>query len=298
MTASSRHETLLKAINDLAEEGGGETWRRKAGADLEQAWDATVRAIDALKAESARQLTEAVVAVMFRVGERQARRVLQGPPTTHTFQEERKSLRPRGYRRISVAVKANDGKYVERSRWVYDRDLARAWWNARKKANDPAAARRRQAQIARLLKQRSDLDAVIGQAKKKQQGIDRALAELGVQLFLTNGTLEAVTVEPQPWLVDADGQIRDQAWLPLSPAEEITLLLEEDGEILWMTLAEALRDHVWIEEETRDAWARIWHSVVAREQSLISAGLAGMRDERARTLGSGLPENERSKPRT
>lgn len=291
MVASTRHETLIKAITDLGEEGGGKASKVEATLRLETAWNSTIDAINALSAERARQLTAAVVAVMINRSEKQTTRVLQGPPEFGSFHHMHR--RPRDYESIPIATPAYGGKTVKHHRWVYHRSRVKAWWKKRSNKSDQAAADRQQkVKLARLLKQRADLADRLQRASVRLAAVDQELAQLNAKLFIANGTLEAATTEPQPWLITADGWVHDQAWLPLSPTEAITQILEEGGDIQWMPLTEALRDHHWAEGKTREAWADVWRAVAERERTRIDAGLAVIRVRR-QSMGDGLPSKER-----
>lgn len=293
MTASTRHETLIKAITDLGEDGGGKTWKIEASRQLDAIWQSAASAIDGLSAKRARRLTAAVVAVMIDRSEKQATRVLQGPPVPGSFHAEHQ--RPDDYDRVNLPTPALEGKLVKRARWVYARNGVQRWWKKRRGAQDGAKDdRQTRAKVARLLKQRADLADLMRRTAEKLERLDLELDQLRINLFTANATLDATTTEPQPWLFDAQGQVTDQAWLPVATTEEITQLLEAGGDIHWMPLTEALRDHVWAEEKTREAWANVWRAVVGRERSRIDAGLAVIREKRAHTLGEGLPaEKER-----
>ncbi|BFI94954.1 MAG: hypothetical protein RSP_04640 [Rhodanobacter sp.] len=291
MVASTRHETLIKAITDLGEEGGGNARKSNANRAIASAWQATIEAIDALKDDRAKRLTAAVVAVMIDRSEKQATRVLQGPPRIGSFQHEHKN--PKDFALIAMLTPAYDGKKVKRDRWVYNRNRVKGWWKKRQhKQNEAAEDRQQKIKIARLLKQRADLADRLQQTNTSMNAVDRQLAQLGVKLFIANATLEAATIEPQPWLITVDGWVQDQAWLPVSSTEAITQLLEEGGDIQWMPLAEALRDHPWSEEKTREAWADVWRVVAARERTRIDSGLAVIR-VRGLSMGDGLPSKER-----
>lgn len=297
MTASTRHETLIKAITDLGEEGGGKTWKIEASRQLDNIWGAAAAAIDALSAKRAKRLTAAVIAVMIDRSEKQSTRVLQGPPADGSFHADH--TRPNGYDRVNLRTPALEGKLVKRARWVYERDLVKPWWKKRKGSQNQAKGdRQKQAKIARLLKQRADLADLLQRTAAKLGRIDQELAQLRVSLFTANGTLEAATIEPQPWILDAEGLVHDQAWLPVATTEEITQLLDAGGDIIWMPLTEALREHVWADGETREAWADVWRAAASREHTRIDSGLAVIREKQGHDLGKGLQAKVKEKART
>lgn len=297
MTASTRHETLIKAITDLGADGGGKTWKIEASRQLDNIWDSAVAAINSLSAKRAKRLTAAVIAVMIDRSEKQATRVLQGPPVNGTFHADH--TRPNGYDRVNLPTPALEGKLVKRARWVYERDLVKRWWKKRKGSQDRAKGdRQQQAKIARLLKQRADLVNVLQRTAAKLGRIDQELAQMRINLFTANGTLEAATIEPQPWILDAEGLVHDQAWLPVATTEEITQLLDAGGDIHWMPLTQALREYVWADGETREAWANVWRAAASREHTRIDSGLAVIREKQAHALGKGLQSKEKVRART
>ncbi|MFS6779591.1 hypothetical protein, partial [Staphylococcus aureus] len=90
MTADTKRDTLLKAISDLGEYGGGKTWRSGTSELCEEVWAKAIHAIERLSPERARRLTVAEVAVLIQRSEKQTIRVLQGPPVKGSFHAEYK----------------------------------------------------------------------------------------------------------------------------------------------------------------------------------------------------------------
>jgi len=275
MTANTRQETLIKAITDLGKDRGGRSWN-----EGKFDWPTAAEAINALSPDRARQLTVSMVAVLLDRSEKQATRVLRGPPEAGSFHAEHH--RPVDYNQIMKAVPAYGGKLVKRARWVYHRDRVKAWWGSRQHLQGSKKERReQQLKLDRLMKERSDLVDLLRRKSEELAQVDRALADFPMlHLFVANSTLKAAFDQPQPWIVDRAGRLRDNAWLPASETEEITALLEAGGDIEWMPLMQALTNRAWDGESVREAWANVWKALATRAQEAIDAVRAAARHER------------------
>lgn len=279
MGADNRHETLIKAITDLGQDRGGRSWN-----EGKFDWHTAAEAINALSPSRARQLTVSMVAVLLDRSEKQATRVLRGPPEAGSFHAEHH--RPADYNQIMKAGSAYGGKLVKRARWVYHRDRVKAWWGSRQRLQtNTKEQREQQKKLDRLMKERSDLVDLLRRKSDELAQVDRALAELRMlNLFAANSTLKAALDEQQPWIVDPAGRLRDNAWLPVSATDEITELLDAGGDIEWMPLMRALTDRAWESESVREAWVAVWLALALRAQVTIDASRAAARYERLSAL--------------
>ena len=264
MTAGTRHETLIKAITDLGEDGGGQSWHER-----KFEWHAAADAINALSPTRARQLTVSMVAVLLDLSEKQTTRVLRKPPDAGSFHATHN--RPSDYDRIMAPVPAYAGKVVKRARWVYHRERVKAWWAVRLGEQEATKERQdRQRRLKELTKQRSDLADLMQRHAQELARMDADLEQLRMlNVFAANSTYEAATSAPQPWIVDEHGQLLDHAWLPVSSVEAITEVLETVGDIRWMPLSEALGGRQWRDDAVRDAWVSVWNGVAERAHARI-----------------------------